>query len=146
QLWNISDADVPEWLESERNLIAIDEILRPILEDDSFTQITGAQKLYILTDMEYNNIILYFFDRHTDNSEFLNAVERFDPTILYFDEPLSVTQTIIRPRSGVTLHGIHSNGGGGVSAFQSADIIFSELDDSVARYDLWDLEIYLGDA
>ncbi|CAG8746788.1 34988_t:CDS:1, partial [Racocetra persica] len=160
QLWNISDADVPEWLESERHLIGIDDILRPILEDDYFissfggtyidifveliyvntvdfskvdellalpqikphknfiyfreannsmsqlkhnfgkisflARINDAQKLYILTDMEYNNIVLYFFDRHIDNSEFLNAVERFNPIILYFDEP----QTIIRPRSG----------------------------------------------
>ncbi|RIB06950.1 hypothetical protein C2G38_2046399 [Gigaspora rosea] len=52
--------------------------------------------VYTLTDMEYNNIVLYFFD----NTEFLNDVEPFNPTILYFDEE-ETPQTIIRSRYDV---------------------------------------------
>ncbi|RIB12532.1 hypothetical protein C2G38_2249439 [Gigaspora rosea] len=163
-LWGIDDKDVSEWLEFERHLIAIDDILRPILEEESFISSFGgtyinifdgtitvntvdfskvdellalpqinpynnslyfieannslsqlknnfgeisflsklkhAKNLYILTDMEYNNIVLYFFDRNDNNSEFLDAVKPFNPTIFYFDEE-ETPQPIIRPRRDV---------------------------------------------
>ncbi|KAF0377778.1 S1 family peptidase [Gigaspora margarita] len=164
-LWDIDDEDVPEWLELERDLIAIDDILRPILEEEesfissfggtyinifnrtiivntvdfskvdellalpqikpynnslyfkeannslsqlknNFVEITWlsklkhAKNLYILTDMEYNNIVLYFFDKQDNNTEFLNAVKPFNPTIFYFNQE-ETPQTRIRPRRDV---------------------------------------------
>ncbi|KAF0555595.1 S1 family peptidase [Gigaspora margarita] len=163
-LWNIDDEHVPEWLEFERYLIAIDDILRPILEEESFISSFGgtyinifygtiivntvdfskvdellalpqikpynnslyfeeannslsqlknnfaeifwlsklkhAKNLYILTDMEYNNIVLNFFNRKDNNTEFLDAVKPFNPTIFYFDGE-ETPPTIIRPRRDV---------------------------------------------
>ncbi|KAF0555592.1 S1 family peptidase [Gigaspora margarita] len=163
-LWNIDDEYVPEWLEFERNLIDLDDTLRPILEEESFissfggtyinifdgtitvntvdfskvdelltlpeinpynnslhfkqannslsqlknnfvelsflSKIKHANMVYILTDMEYNNIVLYFFNRSVNNTDFLNAVEPFHPTIFYLDEE-KTPQTIIRPRRDV---------------------------------------------
>ncbi|CAG8819726.1 29909_t:CDS:1, partial [Racocetra persica] len=46
----------------------------------------------------------------------------------------------------VILHGIHSNGGGGISACQLADTIFKELAYDFTRIDLRDLTLYLGDS
>ncbi|CAG8697830.1 11321_t:CDS:2, partial [Racocetra persica] len=206
RLWNISDADVPEWLESERNLVAIDDILRPILEDDSFISSFGGtyidifSELIIVNTVDFSKVnellalpqikpykkLLYFREANNSMSQlkhnfreisylarFLNAVERFHPAIFYVnEEPLSVPQTIIRPRSGVVgnydsalgdsggsvvsfvspqdlnlvvLHGKHSNGGGGVSASQSIDTIFNDLEKSNIRY-LNELILYLGDS
>ncbi|KAF0559603.1 S1 family peptidase [Gigaspora margarita] len=55
--------------------------------------------VYILTDMEYNNIVLYFFNSSVSNTDFLNAVEPFHLTIFYFDE--ETPQKIIRARNDV---------------------------------------------
>ncbi|KAF0486343.1 hypothetical protein F8M41_022658 [Gigaspora margarita] len=51
----------------------------------SLSRIKFAKNLYILTDMEYNNIVLYFFDSHDNNTEFLNAVKPFNPIIFYLN-------------------------------------------------------------
>ncbi|KAF0451027.1 hypothetical protein F8M41_002075 [Gigaspora margarita] len=47
KLWNVDDAEVPELLEDERNLISIDEILRPILEQDDFISSFGGTYINI---------------------------------------------------------------------------------------------------
>ncbi|KAF0536666.1 hypothetical protein F8M41_009065 [Gigaspora margarita] len=46
KLWGIEDIEVPKLLESERNLIAIDKILRPILEQDNFSSSFGGSTIY----------------------------------------------------------------------------------------------------
>ncbi|RIB24568.1 hypothetical protein C2G38_2168216 [Gigaspora rosea] len=39
----------------------------------------------IYPDMGFNNIVIYFFDSHINNTEFINAVEPFNPKIIYAD-------------------------------------------------------------
>ncbi|RIB12663.1 hypothetical protein C2G38_2041635 [Gigaspora rosea] len=51
----------------------------------------------IYINMEFNNIVIYFFVTHIDHTEFINAVEPFNPKIIYVSTR-SVSQTIIRPR------------------------------------------------
>ncbi|KAF0527298.1 hypothetical protein F8M41_013792 [Gigaspora margarita] len=46
-LWGIDDEYVPEWLEFERYLIAIDDILRPILLEESFISSFGGTYINI---------------------------------------------------------------------------------------------------
>ncbi|RIB06949.1 hypothetical protein C2G38_2215768 [Gigaspora rosea] len=46
-LWGIEDEYAPEWLEYERHLITIDDILRPILEEESFISNFGGTYINI---------------------------------------------------------------------------------------------------
>ncbi|KAF0424500.1 hypothetical protein F8M41_006568 [Gigaspora margarita] len=47
--------------------------------------------------MELNNIIIYFFETGIDHTEFIDAVEPFNPIIIGATTQ-SVSQNIIRPR------------------------------------------------
>ncbi|CAG8566955.1 31412_t:CDS:2 [Gigaspora margarita] len=100
------------------------------------SKIKHAKNLYILTDMEYNNIVLYFFNRNDNNTEFLDAAKPFNPAIFYFDGE-ETPQTIIRPR--LVLHGIHVAGGAGLS-------VAEELEEQHWILKIQDLVLYLGNS
>ncbi|KAF0557221.1 S1 family peptidase [Gigaspora margarita] len=51
----------------------------------------------IYTNMELNNIVIYFFDTLINHTEFINAVEPFNPEIIYASTQ-SFSQNMIRPR------------------------------------------------
>ncbi|RIB21468.1 hypothetical protein C2G38_2243921 [Gigaspora rosea] len=161
KLWKVDDTEVPEYLGLEKNLTAIDEILRPILEQDDFissfggtfinifenhivintvnyskvddllalpqikpheaflyfkkannsmnllkhnfdkisfiTQIIHPKKVLIYIDMRYNNVVLYFLGHNINNTEFIDAVKSFNPTIIY-EGSSPGSQNIIRPQ------------------------------------------------
>ncbi|CAG8820629.1 12219_t:CDS:1, partial [Gigaspora margarita] len=160
-LWEVDDTEVPEYLEFEKNLTAIDEILRPILEQDDFissfggtsinifenhivvntvnyskvddllalpqitphkaflffkktnnsmsllkhnfykissiAQIIHPKRVLIYIGMEYNNVVLYFLGHNINNTEFIDAVKSFNPTIIY-EGSSPPSQNIIRPQ------------------------------------------------
>ncbi|KAF0559604.1 hypothetical protein F8M41_005296 [Gigaspora margarita] len=50
KLWDIYDEHVPEWLEFERYLIDLDDILRPILEEESFISSFGGTYINIFNE------------------------------------------------------------------------------------------------
>ncbi|RIB26343.1 hypothetical protein C2G38_2163529 [Gigaspora rosea] len=53
------------------------------------------QEVLIYIDMEYNNIVLYFWHNYFDNTKFINAVKSFNPTIIY-DNYSAASQNIQR--------------------------------------------------
>lgn len=50
----------------------------------------------VYIDIGLNNIVIYFFESDIDNTKFINAVEPFNPEIIYANTQ-SVLQNIIRP-------------------------------------------------
>ncbi|CAG8488233.1 26255_t:CDS:1, partial [Gigaspora margarita] len=58
ELWEVEDNEVPKLLERERNLIAIDKILRPILEQDNFISSFGGSTI----DLEEDIITVHTVD------------------------------------------------------------------------------------
>ncbi|KAF0430804.1 S1 family peptidase [Gigaspora margarita] len=167
KLWHVDDIEIPMFLKIERNLIWIDEILRPILEQDDFISNFGGtyinifknyivvntvnnskvnyllslpqiipykdflyfikannslsqmqhdfsgikglvqkirpNQLFIYTDMEINNNVIYLLDRNFNNSEFIDATKPFNPTIIYrkYQKNLSVSQNLAQSRRDV---------------------------------------------
>ncbi|KAF0430803.1 hypothetical protein F8M41_005470 [Gigaspora margarita] len=167
KLWDEDDTEVPGLLKNERNLISIDEILRPILEKDDFISSFGGtyinifyncvvvntvnkskendllnltqikpykdflcfrradnsmsqiqhnfneisllanrlrpKKLFIYTDMKVNNNVLLIFNESVNNSEFINAIKPFNPTIIYHkgQENPPVSQNLAQSRRDV---------------------------------------------
>ncbi|RIB05418.1 hypothetical protein C2G38_2253816 [Gigaspora rosea] len=57
----------------------------------------GVRGALIYINMELNNIVIYFFETNINHTEFINAVEPFNPEIIYANTQ-SASQNIIRPR------------------------------------------------
>ncbi|KAF0430806.1 S1 family peptidase [Gigaspora margarita] len=178
----VDDIEIPMLLKNERNLIWIDEILRPILEQDDFISSIGGtyinifknyivvntvnnskvndllslpqiipykdflyfnkaynslsqmqhdfsgikflvyqlrpKRLFIYTDMEINNNVIYIIDRNFNNSEFIDATRPFNPTIIFhkFQKNPSVSQNLAQSRRDVDSHNLEVKvlGGDGI--------------------------------
>ncbi|RIB11633.1 hypothetical protein C2G38_2103128 [Gigaspora rosea] len=56
--------------------------------------------LFIYTDMEINNNVIYIFYKNINNSEFINAAKPFNPTIIYDEDQKnpSVSQNLAQSR------------------------------------------------
>ncbi|RIB25059.1 hypothetical protein C2G38_2068349 [Gigaspora rosea] len=56
--------------------------------------------LFIYTDMEINNNVIYIFEKNINNSEFINATKPLNPTIIYDEdqENPSVSQNLAQSR------------------------------------------------
>ncbi|CAG8772440.1 24372_t:CDS:2, partial [Gigaspora margarita] len=108
----------------------------------------------IYTNMELNNIVIYFFDTLINHTEFINAVEPFNPEIIYASTQ-SFLQNMIRPRrrdvnsrdlvvkvsggdgvynEAVGVHGIVVTVGPGISAVQSLDTILYFVHDKLGIF------------
>ncbi|RIB26342.1 hypothetical protein C2G38_2138324 [Gigaspora rosea] len=82
KLWKVDDTEVPELLERERKLILIDEILRPILEQDDFISSFGGTYLEIFENHIVVNTVNY------SKVDDLLALSQITPheAFLYFKE------------------------------------------------------------
>ncbi|KAF0527299.1 hypothetical protein F8M41_013793 [Gigaspora margarita] len=74
---------------------SLSQLKNNFVEISLLSKLKHAKNLYILT--EWNIIILFyiFFDKQDSNTEFLNDVKPFNPTIFYFNQE-ETTQTIRR--------------------------------------------------
>ncbi|RIB14889.1 hypothetical protein C2G38_2143834 [Gigaspora rosea] len=180
KLWKVNDTEVPILLEFEKNLTAIDDILRPILEEDEFISSFGGtyidqieDKLYLVVntvneskvdqllklpkinpyedflyffktnnsmsrmkynfdkiaaitqsfkpkdvliyiDMSLNNVVVYLFNAlYFNNTKYINAVDPFNPSIIYEYTP-SVPQNLLRPQHDARFLNIRILGGDGL--------------------------------
>ncbi|KAF0561871.1 S1 family peptidase [Gigaspora margarita] len=180
-LWGINDTEVPTLLELEKNLTTIDDILRPILEEDEFissfggtyidtiedetylvvntvnnskvdellklpqispyenflyflkanksmsqikynfdkiaaiTQSLKPRDVLVYIDMKINDVVVFIFNTGTifNNTEYINAVDPFNPSIIYESTP-SAPQNILRPQHDARFLNIIILGGDGL--------------------------------
>ncbi|RIB24248.1 hypothetical protein C2G38_2169069 [Gigaspora rosea] len=116
RLWDVEDTEVPELLKIERNLISIDELLRPILEQDDFISSFGGTYINIFENHIVVNTVNYskvddllalpqiisheaflHFNEANNSMKFINATKPFNPKIFYADN-FTAPQNITRSR------------------------------------------------
>ncbi|RIB25794.1 hypothetical protein C2G38_2030775 [Gigaspora rosea] len=107
KLWDVEDSEVPKLLEREKNLIAIDKILRPILEQDNFISSFGGSVIYPKEDIITVHTVdfsklddLKALPQINPYKEFIEATKPYNPKIIYENSALA-SQNVTQLRRDV---------------------------------------------